>query len=231
MGLPYSLGCSGGGNEMLDNIIFYAFRYALGRQTYAPVIVRDCILENIKLFTIADLKQIIREIDDADQLGNLGDPKIDKTMWISFKNDLQKYITDSESDHAYDIEGFQLASVKKDGSAIQYITAPSLAVQLAAVKQYCRSIKYIKDPSLEVQLEAVKQDGCVIKYIKDPHPEVQLAAVKEYGCLIYYIEDPSLEVQVAAVTQNGRALKYIKDPCEEVKLAAVKGRQSKRYVL
>ena len=87
--------------------------------------------------------------------------------------------------------------------------------QLADVKQDGGAIEYIKNPSLEVQLAAVNQNAYAIQDIKNPSPEVQLAAVNHEGWAIYYIENPSPEVQLAAVNQNGDAIQYIENPPHE----------------
>jgi len=116
---------------------------------------------------------------------------------------------------------FQLAAVRKNGYAIQYITNPSHEVQLAVVKQYGDAIQFITHPSPELQLAAVQQNGHAIKWFKNPSSEVQLAAVQQNGHSIYFIANPSPEVKLAAVKQNGYAIQYITKPSHEVQLAAV----------
>ena len=67
---------------MLNNrIIIYAFRYALGRQTGSVSDVCDCIKENVDSFKSWELKQIIEEIKQHEELyGNLG-MKCDRDTW------------------------------------------------------------------------------------------------------------------------------------------------------
>jgi hypothetical protein len=118
-------------------------------------------------------------------------------------------------------ESAQLAAVKKNGWAIQYIKNPSEALQLIAVQQNGYAIKYIKKPSEALQLAAVQQDGWAIQYIKKPRLEIQIAAVQQDYRAIQYIKNPSEAVQLAAVKKNGWAIEYIKNPSEAVQLAAV----------
>jgi len=70
--------------ENLDLILISAFRYALGRRTYMPVVVADFIVKHLpetptKLSTI-----IIREIDDAVDGGDAGDG-CDVDTWLALK--------------------------------------------------------------------------------------------------------------------------------------------------
>ena len=75
------------------------------------------------------------------------------------------------------IDEFNLAIVKQDGRAIEFIDNPSKQVQLIAVKQNAFAIKYIIKkgiiPSEKVQLIAVKQNGLAITFIKNPTEKVK----------------------------------------------------------
>ena len=85
-------------------------------------------------------------------------------------------------------------------------------VQIAAVKQNGWAIDFIKNPSPEVQMAAVKQNGEAIRCIENPSPEVQMAAVNQDGEAIIHIKNPSPEMQLVAVKQNGGAIRFIKNP-------------------
>ena len=50
--------------EVTTTIIFYAFRYALGRKTGAPSTICNTIISNIDLFKDWELEQFIKEIKD-----------------------------------------------------------------------------------------------------------------------------------------------------------------------
>ena len=56
-------------------------------------------------------------------------------------------------------EAVQLATVKQDGWAIQYIKNPSEAVQLAAVSQNGRAIQFIKNPTDVARMLAAVKHG------------------------------------------------------------------------
>lgn len=62
------------------DILFFAFRYALGRSSYAPVTVIDNIKVNIKSIDTFVLKDYIREIHECKNLG-MG---IDRDNWMDF---------------------------------------------------------------------------------------------------------------------------------------------------
>ena len=63
-------------------------------------------------------------------------------------------------------EEAQLAAVKQNGYAIQFIDKSSEAVQLEAVKQNGLAIKYIDSPSEEVMQTALDQDENSKQYFK-----------------------------------------------------------------
>ena len=119
-------------------------------------------------------------------------------------------------------EKMQLAAVKQDGYAIQYIKNPSEEMQLAAVTQSGHVIRWIKNPSEAVQLAAVTENSYAIRCIENPTEKVQLIAVRQDGCAIEFIKNPSEAVQLAAVEQTGLAIRDIKNPSEAVQLIAVK---------
>ena len=69
--------------ENQDSIYFFAFRYVLGRKTYAPSIVRE---ELIKVWD--DLQQntrqlIIKEIKESIDKNQIG-MKMDQQLWEEF---------------------------------------------------------------------------------------------------------------------------------------------------
>ncbi len=70
-------------------ILLFALRYALDRQTFAPTIVIDNIKANIKDMSSSDIKAFIKEIvEDTDlvRVHNLVD-------WLNFKDYLEKELT------------------------------------------------------------------------------------------------------------------------------------------
>lgn len=67
------------------NILFFSFRYALGRMTYAPSVVIDNIKFNIDNIPNNEIEMYIKEIDDFDNYGM----KCDIDTWINFSNYLK----------------------------------------------------------------------------------------------------------------------------------------------
>lgn len=68
--------------EVEENVIIYAFRYALGRQTYAPYEVAQIIIQNKDKFQSYTKQQIIYEIEDFFK-------KIDNNVYIKYPDDLR----------------------------------------------------------------------------------------------------------------------------------------------
>ncbi len=78
---------------MLNNrIIIYAFRYALGRMSGSASDVCDCIKENVDSFKSWELKQIIEEIKQYEEMyGKLG-MDCDKQTWYNLIEFLEERI-------------------------------------------------------------------------------------------------------------------------------------------
>jgi len=163
--------------------------------------------------------------DKVDNLGPIlgAKPKKSKVLSTKFmgcsKNMTNKNII-AENNKYSSNEKAQLAAVRRDGYAIEWIDNPSEAVQMAAVKQNGYAIGYISKPSEAVQMAAIQRNYRAIEYIDKPSEAVQMAAVRQDGWAIEYIDNPSEAVQLAAVQQNGRAIQFIKKPTINVKLMA-----------
>ena len=71
-------------------MLIYAFRYALGRQSYAPHTMMDIILKNKNILSEQDIELIIREIDEAVEDNMAGDPKIDAKRWQATAEELRR---------------------------------------------------------------------------------------------------------------------------------------------
>lgn len=80
-------------NRDFSTVMFFAFRYSLGRQSTAPSFMQDYIKSHISYFTVRDLEQMIDEIDAEARWHNLGDPTIDEPMWRQFQDDLRLEIS------------------------------------------------------------------------------------------------------------------------------------------
>lgn len=72
------------------DILLYSLRYALGRQTFAPITVIDNIKHNIELFSKESLQMIIRDIKEQASLGYGMD--CDKQQWLGFIEYIQERI-------------------------------------------------------------------------------------------------------------------------------------------
>lgn len=77
-----------------EDIVFFAFRYALGRRTGAPTLVAAFIQSRFAAFTPDTLEQMVREIEQADHIGLLGDA-IDKRTWMDLVKDIKKHRKES----------------------------------------------------------------------------------------------------------------------------------------
>ena len=81
----------------LELVFIAAFRYALGRCTYMPKAVTNCIKNNISLFSKNDFNIMIKEITEAEQGmygSSLGDSH-NKQIWLDFRDFL---ITQAEKE-------------------------------------------------------------------------------------------------------------------------------------
>lgn len=74
------------------DILFFAFRYSLGRMTYAPYTVVSAIKENINNICSGDIKMYIKEIRECEHYGM----DFDKEHWLNFANYLEKVLKDRE---------------------------------------------------------------------------------------------------------------------------------------
>ena len=79
-------------------VLFYAFRYALGRKAGAPHTISDAIQSNIDEFAEWELKQIIKEIEEfEDFYKSLGDD-CDKETWYELIDIINQKLNEDEED-------------------------------------------------------------------------------------------------------------------------------------
>lgn len=69
-------------------LLIYAFRYSLGRMSFAPVTTTDCIKHNIDKFSKEDLNLFIKEINDCENYGM----DFDKSHWLNFLSYLKEIL-------------------------------------------------------------------------------------------------------------------------------------------
>lgn len=65
-------------NEL--DVMAFALRYAIGRQTYAPMVVREYIETRIPLMTKGQVKDLIYELERVEPL-DAESMKLLKTLW------------------------------------------------------------------------------------------------------------------------------------------------------
>lgn len=75
-------------------VLFFAFRYALGRMSYAPNVVMDNMRANLSKLSIGDLKAYIREISECESYGM----SMDEREWLSFKKELETEVKRREEE-------------------------------------------------------------------------------------------------------------------------------------
>lgn len=75
-----------------NDIMFFAFRYALGKDSEAPVLVIDTIKENISSIEDFDLRKYVREIYECRNSGMI----TDEAIWLDFVDYLQEELRSRE---------------------------------------------------------------------------------------------------------------------------------------
>lgn len=85
--------------SVTPDILFFAFRYALGRRTFAPSIVAKEIKHNIKILPTSDLNNIATEIMEAWVVGGLGD-ECDIRTWTDLHDVIEAELERRKHDQA-----------------------------------------------------------------------------------------------------------------------------------
>lgn len=70
-------------------ILLFAFRYSLGRMSYAPYSVTEAIKGNIEKISDSDIKQYIKEIYEQEVYGM----DFDKEHWLKFAQYLEEELS------------------------------------------------------------------------------------------------------------------------------------------
>ena len=78
--------------EVTNDILFYAFRYALGTSSDTPLLVIDTIKENVKKVTDSDLRKYIREMYECRNSGMI----TEEALWLDFSDYLQDELRSRE---------------------------------------------------------------------------------------------------------------------------------------
>lgn len=75
-----------------SNILFFAFRYSLGRESYAPYLIATTIRENIHQLSTDELNRYIQEIEMCPNYGM----EFDQKHWLQLASDLKKEVSERE---------------------------------------------------------------------------------------------------------------------------------------
>lgn len=76
-------------------ILIYAFRYSLGRMTFAPTNVIEAIKDNIRSISSNDIRLFMKEIKECESYGM----DMDKENWLSFHVYLQNILNERTNDN------------------------------------------------------------------------------------------------------------------------------------
>jgi len=74
-----------------EDVLFWAFRYALGRMTVSVSDLSEAIMMNVSNITKQTAAIMIKEIDESNERGGLG-MDIDKERWLEVRELLQKKV-------------------------------------------------------------------------------------------------------------------------------------------
>jgi len=78
-----------------DILLFFAFRYSLGRCSMAPCIVSDYIIEDKKRIKSKWLKKMIKEIKEAIE-DKVAGWEMDEKMWDNLSNILKQELKERD---------------------------------------------------------------------------------------------------------------------------------------
>lgn len=70
------------------DVLFFAFRYSLGRMSYAPYTTMGAIKENIDRLSISEIKKYLKEIYECEDYGM----DFDEEHWLEFAKYLEQEI-------------------------------------------------------------------------------------------------------------------------------------------
>lgn len=73
-----------------DCMVIFAVRYALGRNSVAPMLVIDFINNNKENVSDRAMQTIIEDIQASENTNSLG-MEYDKSLWLEFKDTLVNY--------------------------------------------------------------------------------------------------------------------------------------------
>lgn len=75
-------------DQDFGTICVCALRYAMGRETYMPSLVRDFVRPLLPKLTDGTIAVMLDDCDFQARFGNYGDDRIDKPGWIKWRQEL-----------------------------------------------------------------------------------------------------------------------------------------------
>ena len=82
-------------DDRFGEMLNYAVRYALGRQSYAPHDVVNYITPLLPRLSHRTLFVMAKDIEETD---SYGDERIDKPMWLKFLAEVKKHLNNKTAD-------------------------------------------------------------------------------------------------------------------------------------
>lgn len=86
-------------------VLNFAVRHCLGRLTYAPHMTIDKIRPWLSMLSDKTLWCFERDIESAQEYGNLGDPNVDVPNWLRFLADVRAEIERRKQNESQCSEG------------------------------------------------------------------------------------------------------------------------------
>lgn len=77
-------------DEDFGALAVFSIRYAQGRQTYVPDLLRGIIRPHLSKLSDKDLRVMINDCESQRKYGNWGNPNIDKAGWEKWEQELRE---------------------------------------------------------------------------------------------------------------------------------------------
>lgn len=74
--------------EVEESVLVFAFRYAITRSSYAPVVIANAISDNFNRLSVETILSIIKEIEEYSRFGS----ELDRRYWLEFRLKLREML-------------------------------------------------------------------------------------------------------------------------------------------
>lgn len=177
----------------LNSMYMFAFRYALGRRTFAPNIVTEFLSDKLQHLSDSTLTQMVREIDECEDYGD----NCDRTVWLEFRQDLVDAITlRAEISHSECEERITwtkpIEECKAEIDKLKDAVKQGIKLQLSKLdnvnhpSHYCDGkievIDYIEDKKLNYHL------GNVVKYVSRAGKKDESKTIEDLKKARWYLD-------------------------------------------